>query len=293
MPVTKMSEGEIAELRQRLEREGFEFRSLDYAHFQARGPNVVVNAYRSGKVVFQGKGADAFLQSAGIDESAAPSRAQGFGLKVPTAGSDESGKGDYFGPLVVAAVVVAPDQVKSLETAGVRDCKKMADSTVLRAAKSIRDLCPHGVIRLDPSAYNAQHKEEGNVALFLSRMHAQAIKEAVSNAPTCEAVVIDQFTFASRLENALADEGLDLPVEIRTKAEDNPAVAAASVLARAEFLLALKELGHEWGVELKKGASAAVEAVAREIYRAGGRDALDKVAKTHFRTTQRVTQETF
>ena len=151
----------------------------------------------------------------------------------------------------------------------------------------------HGVIRLDPTEYNEHHAREGNVALFLSRMHAEAIREAVAKAPACEAVVIDQFTFASRLENALADEGVDLPVEIRTKAEDNPAVAAASVLARAEFLLALKELGHEWGVDLLKGASSAVERVARGIFRAGGRDALDRVAKTHFRTTLRVTQESF
>ena len=298
MTVLKLTDAEIASLRQLLNDEQFEFRRLDHAHFQARSDGVVVSAYRSGKVVVQGKNADALLTRAGYEDDVGGrggggGAGSGFKLDRPTAGSDESGKGDYFGPLVVAAVVVKPEQIAELNAGGVRDCKKMADSVVLRAAKAIRDLCPHGVIRLDPTEYNARHAEEGNVALFLSRMHAEAIAEAIGDAPGCEAVVIDQFTFASRLEDALAAVDVDLPVEIRTKAEDNPAVAAASVLARAEFLLALKELGEDWGVELRKGASSAVEEMARDIYRVGGLAALDTIAKTHFRTTMRVTQETF
>ena len=164
---------------------------------------------------------------------------------------------------------------------------------VLRSAAAIRKLCPHGLIRLDPQEYNERHAAEGNVALFLSRMHAEAIREAVAAAPRCEAVIIDKFTFSSRLEDALNAEGVHLPVEIRTKAEDNPAVAAASVLARAEFLIALKELGHEWGRTLPKGANAGVENVAREIFRTGGMEALHAVAKTHFKTTGRVTGQLF
>ena len=277
-----MSPTEIAALRRRLENEGFEFRTLQYAHFQARGPGVVVSAYKSGKVVVQGKEAGNLF-----DLPSAPK------LSDAVAGSDESGKGDYFGPLVVAAVVVTPESAKALDDAGVRDCKKMADGSILRAARAIREGFPCGVAMLDPAEYNRAHESDRNVAIFLSRMHAEALKEAIGKAPECDRIVIDQFTFPKRLEDALHHEGIDLPVEIRTKAEDNPAVAAASVLARAEFLLRLRELGHEWGTELPKGASRQVEVVAREIYRAGGRDALDRVAKTHFKTTLRVTQEEF
>ncbi len=298
MTVVKLTPDEIEALRQRMEQDRFEFRSLDHAHFQARGPGVVVNAYRSGKVVIQGKQADMFVERNDLGGDALPSGGGGSGsktgsartLEVTTVGSDESGKGDYFGPMVVAAVVVEPGQEGDLARAGVRDCKQMADSAVLRSAVAIRELCPHAVIRLDPPDYNKAHATDGNVAIFLARMHAEAIAQAVAVAPACERVVIDQFTFASRLEEALANVGVDLEVEIRPKAEDNPAVAAASVLARAEFLIALKELGAEWGITLLKGASAAVERVARELFRAGGHDALDAVAKTHFRTTQRVTQ---
>ncbi|MHC4938265.1 MAG: ribonuclease HIII [Planctomycetota bacterium] len=278
----EMSLAEIEALRTRLESEGFEFRPLQYAHFQARRPGVVVSAYKSGKVVVQGKAAGELFEL--------PSAPK---LEDTVAGSDESGKGDYFGPLVVAAVVVTPEHEDELAAAGVRDCKKMSDSSILRVAKAIRDLCPCAVSRLDPAEYNRAHEAEGNVALFLSRMHAEALAGAIGRSDHCDRIVIDQFTFASRLEGALHDFGVDLPVEIRPKAEDNPAVAAASVLARAEFLLGLKELGHDWGVDLPKGASRQVEAVGRDIYRAGGREALDKVAKTHFKTTLRVTQQEF
>jgi ribonuclease HIII len=282
-----LAPAEIAALRARLDAEGFELGPLDHAHYQARGRDVVVNAYRSGKVVVQGKGEAGFLREFGF-------AAEGpVLLDVPTAGSDESGKGDYFGPLAVAAAVVTPEQAVKLGGAGVRDCKKMGDAAILKAAKLIRDLCPHEVLVLTPLEYNRRHEKEGNVALFLSTLHAQAIAAAARRAPRCERVVIDQFTHRERLEEALRAEGVRLPVEIRHRAEDNPAVAAASVLARAEFLLGLRELGHEHGLELPKGAGEPVVAVGREIFRAGGMAALSVVAKTHFKTTRRVTGELF
>jgi ribonuclease HIII len=292
-PTVVMSPVEISALRTRLERDGFEFRTLQYAHFQARGTDVVVSAYRSGKVVIQGKAAETLLDSAGLDAPIAKSAGTREKLKGVIAGSDESGKGDYFGPLVVAAVVVRPDQKSALRDAGVRDCKKMADTVILRAAAAIRKLCAHHVITLDAPAYGRAHAKDGNVAIFLSRMHAQALRAAIDMEGECDGVVIDKFTSVARLEAALREEGIDLPSDIRTKAEDNPAVAAASVLARAEFLLGLKDAGNEFGMELPKGAGRPVDVVARELFEAGGLAALEKVAKTHFRTTQKVMQQEF
>jgi ribonuclease HIII len=271
---------EIEDLRARLEARGFEFRPLPYAYFQARGPGVVVSAYKSGKVVVQGAAAADVL-----GEMPAPK------LEGPVVGSDESGKGDYFGPLVVAAVVVRPGEEEGLRRAGVRDSKEMADSTVLRAAVAVRRL-PHAVRVLMPPEYNARHAEERNVALFLATLHAETVAEALRGAAAAR-VVIDQFTFAERLEEALRRAGVRLPVEIRPRAEDNPAVAAASVLARAEFLLGLRGLGNEHGVELPKGAGLPVEAAARKLYREGGRGALEAVAKIHFKTTSKVTDQLF
>ena len=277
-----LSPEEIAALKTRLEERGFEFRSLAHAHFQARAPGVVVSAYRSGKVVVQGAAA---MEMFGDMAPPAPK------LAGPVCGSDESGKGDYFGPLAVAAVVVKPGQEETLRSAGVRDSKEMSDASILRAAVMVRRL-PHAVRVLSPVEYNARHEAEKNVALFLATLHAEAIAGALRSAPAAR-VVIDQFTFAERLEEALRRAGVRLPVEIRPRAEDNPAVAAASVLARAEFLLGLKELGSEHGIELPKGAGPPVEAVARRIFEEGGRGALAAVAKIHFKTTLKVTRDLF
>jgi len=271
---------EIEALRTRLEERGFEFRSLQHAHFQARAPGIIVSAYRSGKVVVQGANAGELFPA-----PPAPK------LLGPVCGSDESGKGDYFGPLVVAAVVARPGQEEELRLAGVRDSKEMSDGSILRAAVAVRRF-PHAIRILMPVEYNARHDAEKNVALFLATLHAEAIAGALRKAPAAR-VVIDQFTFASRLEEALHRQGVRLPVEIRPRAEDNPAVAAASVLARAEFLLGLKELGNEHGVELPKGAGPPVEAVARRIFSEGGRGALAAVSKIHFKTTLKVTGSLF
>lgn len=283
----KLTRDEIAALRQELTDAGFEFRRLDHAHYQARGEGVVVNAYRSGKVVVQGKGEAAFLRARGLAPAPSPSLAESV------AGSDESGKGDYFGPLVVGAVVVDPSHVAALADAGVRDSKQLSDAATHRAAAAIRQLCPHAVCTLMPTEYNEHHERDRNVALFLARKHAEAIAAAIRNAPACTRVVIDQFTFAERLEDALKRHGVDLPVEIRPRAEDNPAVAAASVLARSEFLLGLRDLGAEYGVELPKGAGPNVERIGRRFFQDYGMDALRAVAKVHFKTTKRVTENLF
>jgi len=278
-----LSRAEIDALKDSLLEDGFELRPLDHAYFQARGEDVVVNAYRSGKVVVQGKGEAAFLRRRGL---APPAPA---GLAGRTVGSDESGKGDYFGPLVVAAVAAMPGQEEELARLGVRDSKLLGDGAALKAAVAVRALCPHALRVLAPPEYNAHHEREGNVARFLARMHAEAIAEAARAAGGCDRVVIDQFTFTERLEEALRAAGVAAPVEIRPRAEDNPAVAAASVLARAEFLIGLRALGGEQGVELPKGAGTAVERVARRLFREGGLPALAAVAKLHFKTTAKVT----
>jgi len=159
----------------------------------------------------------------------------------------------------------------------------------LRAAAAVRARFPHAVRSIGPVEYNERHDREGNVALFLATMHAEAIAEAARVAGGCDRVVIDQFTFSERLESALRAQGVAAPVEIRPRAEDNPAVAAASVLARAEFLIGLRELGNEHGLELPKGAGDPVERVARRIFHEGGLPALARVAKVHFKTTEKVT----
>ncbi len=292
----KLTAAEIEALRHKLEDARYEFRDLNYAHFQARGEQVVVSAYRSGKVVVQGNGAEAFLERyAGLApafEKAGREDPPGKrAVNGPVAGSDESGKGDYFGPMVVAAVLVLPEQAEALARAGTRDCKTMSESAVMRTAVAIRQLCTHKVLSLPPPEYNERWGAVGNVAIVLSDMHAEALAAVVPDAEAL--VVIDQFTTEQRLHKALGEHGVKNPTEIRHRAEDNVAVAAASVLARAEFLIQLKELGNEYGTNLPKGAGPAVDGCAKRLYTDFGMDALRALAKTHFRTTEKVTGHLF
>lgn len=203
-------------------------------------------------------------------------------------GSDESGKGDYFGPLVVAAVSLTAENWRVLETLGVQDSKNLTDARATSLAGDIRSAFPHEVVVIMPPRYNELWKKFGNVNRLLAWAHARAIENVAEAEPRALAAVADQFGDESLIRDALFKKGRNLRLVQMPRAERDPAVAAASILARAEFLRRLDQLGRGAGVALPKGASAAVEAVARALVASRGAGALDGVAKTHFKTTQRV-----
>jgi len=198
-------------------------------------------------------------------------------------GSDECGKGDYFGPLVVAAVRLEPKLARDLEGGEVRDCKTMSDEAVLRVGGALRAHVPFAIARLDPPAYNAEHARIKNLNPLLAGLHAQAIGEL--SRPGMH-VIVDQFGNASLLERALA--GLDVRLEQRHRAEELLVVAAASVVAREQFLVGLRELSEAWAIDLAKGAGEPVDRVARRFVALHGMDKLGQVAKLHFKNTGKI-----
>ena len=203
-------------------------------------------------------------------------------------GSDESGKGDYFGPLVTAAVAVTAEQVAVLATLGVQDSKHLTDARVSALAADIAPAFPHEVVTIMPPRYNELWESMGSVNRVLAWAHARAIEEVASRVPGATAAVADQFGDEALIRDALFKRGRELRLEQMPRAERDPAVAAASILARAEFLRRLDRLGREYGARLPKGASAAVEAAARALVSKHSPDILSRVAKRHFKTTQRV-----
>jgi ribonuclease HIII len=224
---------------------------------------------------------------------AAKSAGNGITPVLPDApcwiGSDESGKGDYFGPLVVAAVALTADNWRVLETLGVQDSKKLSDGRATSLAAEIRAGFPHEIVVIMPPRYNELWTKFGsNVNRLLAWAHARAIEQVVEREPRAVAAVADQFGDESLIRDALFKRGRELRLVQMPRAERDPAVAAASILARAEFLRRLDRLGKETGLRLPKGASAAVEAAARALVSSGGAGVLDEVAKVHFKTTQRV-----
>lgn len=212
------------------------------------------------------------------------------GTPIERIGIDESGKGDYFGPLVIAAVFVDATTQGELKLMEVRDSKKISDGRILEIAPDIKTICPHSVIAIGPQKYNELYTKIRNLNRLLAWGHAKALENILERV-SCERAISDQFGDERLILNALQDKGRKIVLEQRTKAESDLAVAAASILARAEFLLRLKRLSGEVGTTLPKGASPAVELAAKMIIKKHGRNRLGDVAKLHFKTTQAVLAE--
>jgi ribonuclease HIII len=202
-------------------------------------------------------------------------------------GIDESGKGDYFGPLVVAAVFVTPLTEHDLLLMHVRDSKKISDGRILEMAPDIRLLCPHSIIPIGPQRYNELYAKIGNLNRLLAWGHARALENLLQQVD-CDLAIADQFGDERLILNALQEKGKRIHLVQRTKAETDVAVAAASILARAEFLRRLHRLSQELNTSLPKGASAAVEVAGRMVIKKYGQERLGTVAKLHFRTTKQV-----
>lgn len=208
--------------------------------------------------------------------------------KIERIGIDESGKGDYFGPLVVAAVFVDSTTQGELKLMDVRDSKRLSDGRILEMAPDIKTICPYSVIAIGPKKYNELYTKIKNLNRLLAWGHAKALENLLEQGMNCERAISDQFGDERLILNALQEKGRRIVLEQRTKAESDVAVAAASILARAEFLLRLKRLSAEVGTTLPKGASPSVELAAKMIIKKHGRERLDTVAKLHFKTTQSV-----
>jgi ribonuclease HIII len=219
-----------------------------------------------------------------------------IGIGFPIIGTDESGKGDYFGPLVSAGVYVDEHSAKLLELEGVRDSKKLSDKKNEELADSIIKICNdrYSIIEIPPEKYNDLYdqfiREKKNLNTLLAWGHAKAIEELLSKVE-CDNAIADQFADERFILSKLQEKGKKLNLIQMHKAEENIAVAAASILARARFLQKLSKLSSEYRVELPKGASINVINIAKSVVATHGRDALRKVAKLHFKTTKEVLTE--
>ncbi len=288
--VVQVAPKDRGRLKARLETGVFEHRIVPHAEFSVKGEGVVATLYASGKLVVQGEDPSLFVErfvglSVAVPKMQAAS-GDGAGAEDDdrlTVGSDECGKGDYFGPLVVAAVRLDAREARGVREAGVRDSKTVSDGSALRLGGALRGSVPHAVARLDPEDYNRMHQRPGQLNAMLADLHARAIREI--HRPGVR-VVIDQFGPESLMRERL--RGLDIHLEQRPRAEVVPAVAAASLIAREEFLLALRELSERFAVDLHKGAGEPVDRAARRFVELHGRDALVHVAKMHFKNTFKV-----
>lgn len=263
---------------------------VNYARFAYKSRDVNVVMYESGKLVIQGKGTEDFVQfvlepeitgfaQMGYDDVLHP---EWYELH---AGIDESGKGDLFGPLVSACVVADGDAVRQWVDEGLKESKKVtSDKVVLAMAKKIKNTkgVAVKVSYASMEKYNALYIKFGrNLNKLLAWFHATAITSALEqrHAPWG---MLDQFTKQPLVQNQLNVPNFEL--KMQTKAEEDPVVAAASIIARATYIYSMKKLSEECGIELKKGASAEVRKQAVEIVKKFGPEGLKRFAKLHFKT---------
>jgi ribonuclease HIII len=202
-------------------------------------------------------------------------------------GTDESGKGDFFGPLVIAGFFLPEGQEEVLRELGVKDCKRLSDNRVMEIATLLRKGYIHSVVAIGPERYNELYQRLKNLNRLLAWGHAR-VMENILERVNCAEALTDQFGDEKFVREALLKKGKNINLVQRTRAEEDLAVAAASILARAEFLYRLKKLSEEVGLELPKGASPLVEEAAVKLVRQLGPEALARVAKLHFKTTEKV-----
>lgn len=202
-------------------------------------------------------------------------------------GIDESGKGDYFGPLVIAAAFSDPTIDRELALMQARDSKRISDGRIFELAKDIRQICPHSVVAIGPERYNQLYAKIRNLNRLLAWGHARALENLLERVE-CAVAISDQFGDERYVENALLEKGKRVQLVQRPRAEEDLAVAAASILARAEFLGRLARLSAGVGTTLPKGASPAVELAGRMVLKKHGQARLATVAKLHFKTTQAI-----
>jgi len=204
-------------------------------------------------------------------------------------GTDEAGKGDCFGPLVIAGVMVDAKTAAELENNGIRDSKALSDGRIGQLAQAIKEICQGKFVELElvPSRYNAlyrQFKSEGkNLNHLLAWGHARVLEDLLRLAP-CRFALVDQFADEKYIKAALLTQGQTITLRQIPRAERNVAVAAASILARHRFVQRMQQLEEKYGMEFPKGASAAVITAAQEFVKRYGNAALTEVAKLHFKT---------
>ncbi len=298
--VFELSGEEICRVKEHLDGRGWEFSTLEYAFWKASKGKTKICAYKSGKLCLQGAEAYDFITFhlepeilsrlvLNYDEKPAVETEEDAPYEAH-AGIDESGKGDFFGPLVISAVFVDEEARPKLLKAGVRDSKKISDKSILKMAPIIRSSVKgaFSIVSIGPEAYNRLYEKIGNLNRLLAWGHARAIENLLEKAPNCKSAVADKFGNERLICKSLLEKGKKIKLVQRTKAESDIAVAAASVLARESFLRGLVKLGEGAGCQLAKGASAKVEEIGRRILAEKGEDGLSRLVKKHFRTYPKI-----
>src|SRR5438046_7594146 len=292
-----LTKDQATELRALLEELGFEFSPKQYTLFFAQKNKLSVAVYEKGpKVLVQGRGVEEFVQfelepkilgeaKLGYEEVHSPE------IFEPHIGVDESGKGDFFGPLVISGAYVDHGIARKLLDAGFVDSKRIGSDARIRAlADTIRktSLGLVETVLIGPAKYNELYEKFGNLNRLLGWGHARVIENLLGKKPGCPRSLSDQFADSRVINASLLKHGRKIEIEPRPRAESDIAVAAASIVAREAFINWLERKSKELDMRLQRGVSPSVKDTARKLVEMNGPDALREVAKVHFRTAHEI-----
>ena len=296
----KLTEAQAAKLDAALQARHWQPRTVPHARFAYESAKTNLVFYQSGKLVVQGKGTGEFVEFL-LEPEILQEAKLGYEtvlnpeLLLPRIGVDESGKGDFFGPLCIAGVYVNERVLAAWKDAGIRDSKNISsDKKISDLAELIRHTpgCVTDLVVVGNEAYNRLYHKMKSVNTLLAWGHARVIENLMGkryqmNPPPVKAIS-DQFAASkSVIEKALMTAGREIQLVQRHKAETDIAVAAASILARDGFVQGLAKLEHQFQMKFPKGAGGTVDTAAKELVAQRGADQLELVAKTHFRTALR------
>ena len=296
----KLTDEQASALQAALVARNWQSRTVPYARFAFESDTTNIVFYESGKLVVQGKGTQEFVEFV-LEPEILKQAKLGYetmlnpDLLLPRFGVDESGKGDFFGPLCIAGVYVNEKVIAAWKDLGVRDSKNISsDKKISDLAEKIRKTpgCVVDTVVVGNEAYNRLYEKMKSVNTLLAWGHARVIENLMGkryqmNPPPVKAIS-DQFAASkSVIEKALMSQGKEIQLVQRHKAEEDIAVAAASILARDEFVKGIAKLEQQFSMKFPKGASVAVDAAAKEFVETRGAGELQRVSKLHFRTALR------
>ena len=296
----KLTDDQATALNAALIARNWKPRTVPYARFAFESDKTNIVFYESGKLVVQGKGTAEFVEFV-LEPEILKEVKVGYetilnpDLLLPRIGVDESGKGDFFGPLSIAGVYVNEAVINSWKDKGIRDSKNISsDKKISDLAKMIRETpgCVVDSVVVGNEAYNRLYSKTKSVNTLLAWGHARVIENLMGKRyqmkPAPVRAISDQFAASKTvIEKALMTAGREIELVQRHKAEEDIAVAAASILARDEFVKGLAKLEQQFQIKFPKGAGELVDKVAKEFVAQRGAGELAKVSKTHFRTALR------
>lgn len=295
--VCTVTEEQAERLRLLLDGRGWKFSEQPYARWKAVLEKTNVVAYNSGKLTVQGGGTEDFVTfllepeilhtfTFGYEEEPAEEAVD------PHGGVDESGKGDFFGPLCIAGVYADEVTGPKLRAIGCCDSKLIKSSKkIMELSAGIREIAGNGwtAVVIGPESYNRLYAKFGNLNRLLAWGHARVIENLLEKVPACPRMLSDKFADERLIRRALLTRGREIRLDQRTKAESDVAVAAASILSREQFLRGMAKLEAEFGIELPRGAGPQVKAAGRSLMERFGASVFERCAKTHFKTWNELT----